>query len=162
MRVLLPFFLVGLCILQSCSKANTSSTTVTTESTKSADTTQVPGPVLNRFILLFPTVTKVEWGMEDNDYEATFHEAQGEKSVLFTPEGEVISSETEVNSNSLPEAMTAYIAEHLKGKKIEKAEMIVTATGSITYEIEIGDQDYIFDGAGKFLKIEEEEADEKD
>lgn len=159
MKVFFYFFLVSLCILQSCSRSNTTSTTVTAESTKSADSTQVPGPVLNRFISLFPTVTKVEWGMEDNDYEATFHESQGEKSVLFTPEGEVISSETEINTNSLPEAMTAYIAEHLNNKKIDKAEMVVTATGSITYEVEIEHQDYVFDGAGKFLKIEKEEGD---
>jgi len=105
--------------------------------------------------------------MEDNDYEAVFHESQGEKSVLFTPEGEVISSETEINTNSLPEAMLAYISEHLQNKKIDEAEMVATATGNITYEIEVEGKDYIFDGTGKFLKIEEEdgdaeEGDEKD
>lgn len=161
MKMLLPCFLVGLFVLQSCSRGNTSTTTGV-ESPKSADTTQVPGLVLNKFISLFPAVTKVEWGMEENDYEATFQQNEGEKSVLFTPEGDVISSETEINTNSLPEAMSAYVSDHMRDKKITKAQMVVTATGSITYEIEIEGKDYIFDGTGKFLKTEEEEGDEKD
>lgn len=160
MKMLLPIFLIGLSVLQSCSRGNTATTPVA-EPPKSQDTIQVPGPVIDKFTSLFPAVTKVAWEMEENGYEATFQETQGEKSVLFTPEGNVISSETEINTNSLPEAMTAYIADHLKDKKLGKAEMVVTTTGSITYEIEIEGKNYIFDGAGQFLKTEEEEGDEK-
>jgi hypothetical protein len=98
--------------------------------------------------------------MEGNDYEATFKYEAGEKSVLFTPEGEVISAETDINSNSLPEAMLKYISKNLQGKKIERAQMITTASGSITYSVTANGQEYVFDGSGNFLKIEEKEGDD--
>jgi len=102
-------------------------------------------------------VGPVGWEMEGNEYEATFKFEAGEKSVLFTPEGEVISAETDINANSLPEAMLNYIAKNLDGKKIERAQMITTTTGSITYSVTASGQEYVFDGSGNFLKIEDKE-----
>lgn len=169
MKALLPAFLL-FAVCFSCSRSgntNTNSETVAeaTDTTANAgiiDSLQVPGAVIARFNYLFPKPGKVTWEMEENDYEATFPFEVGEKSVLFTPEGEVISSETDIQSNSLPEAALNYISQNLNGKKIEEAEMITTATGSITYEIEAEGKEYLFDGSGNFIKIEEEEAGEKD
>ncbi len=161
MKLFLPLFLVGLLTLQSCSGGKTSSTKADT-SQPVTDAIQVPGLVISKFNSFFPSVTQVDWEMEDGNYEANFQENKNEKSVLFSPQGELISSETEVNTHSLPEAMNAYLDEKLKGKKIGTAVMVVTPGGSITYEIEVDEKDYIFDGAGKFLKIEEEEGDDKD
>jgi hypothetical protein len=70
----------------------------------------------------------------------------------------MLVSETTINTNSLPEAMTAYIAEHLKDKKMDQALMVITGTGGITYEIKSAGKQYVFSGEGHFLQIKEAEA----
>jgi hypothetical protein len=171
MKLLFPFIIIGFSVLQSCSNSNASSTKeavaidsigVETSSPKTTDSIQVPGIVLTSFMSLFPKATHVEWEMEENNYEASFQLAGVKKSVVFTPEGEDVSSETEINVNSLPETMTNYIASNLNGKKIDEAVMGLTASGGITYEIEVEGKDYIFDGSGNFLKTEETEVSEDD
>ncbi|HZV43195.1 MAG TPA: hypothetical protein VFF90_01890 [Saprospiraceae bacterium] len=57
--------------------------------------------------------------------------------------------------------MTNYIASHFQGKKIDEAVMTVTRSGGITFEIEVEGKDYVFDGSGNFLKIEQPEPDEE-
>lgn len=162
MKKLISFLLLCTAAWLGCS-GNSNSTSTSTEQaadqTKGqpapADSSVIPGMVVAKFNSLFPNVGPVGWEMEGNDYEATFKYEVGEKSVLFTPEGEVISAETDINSNSLPEAMLNYISKNLQGKKIERAQMITTAAGSITYSVTAGQQEYIFDGSGNFLKIED-------
>jgi len=170
MKFLLPFIIISFSFFQSCSRSNTSvaNETPTSEASvaepqtpRTIDSLPVPEPVFQKFISLFPTAKKVEWDVEDGGYEASFQWAGAEKSVLFTPEGEDISSETEINVNSLPESMTKYIASHFQGKKIDEAVMTVTRSGGITFEIEVEGKDYVFDGSGNFLKIEQPEPDEE-
>lgn len=166
MKRLFPFILLVLAVLLSCSRSNNASASVpeqpqTQDSNvvSNQDTThipgQVPGHVLSKFNYYFPSVNKVEWGVEGTDYKATFKAEQGEKSVLFSADGDILSSKTEINTNSLPEAMLAYISSKLNGKKTGKAVMSASETGNIAYEIEVEGKQYIFDGSGNFLKIEE-------
>jgi len=160
MKRLIPASLLCLAAWLSCSRSGNStaiSAEQTSEQTAPADSSIIPGMVIAKFNSLFPNIGPVGWEMEGNDYEATFKYEAGEKSVLFTPEGEVISAETDINSNSLPEAMLNYISKNLEGKKIERAQMITTTTGSITYAVTAGGKEYVFDGSGNFLKIEEKE-----
>ena len=131
------------------------------QSINTTDSLPVPEPVISKFNSLFPTAINVEWEAEDGGYEAAFQWAGVEKSILFSPEGEEISSETEINVNSLPESMTSYISSHFQGKKIDEAVMNVTRSGGITFEVEVEGNDYIFDGSGNFLKTEEPEPDEE-
>jgi len=150
---------------QSCSRSNNASANVT-EQPQTHDTTvvsnqdtthipgQVPGHVLSKFNYYFPSVNKVEWETEGTNYKATFKAEQGDKSVFFSADGDILSSTTELNTNSLPEAMLTYISSKLNGKKMGKAVMSASETGNITYEIEVEGKQYIFDGSGNFLKIE--------
>lgn len=48
--------------------------------------------------------------------------------------------------------MNDYASTNLSGKKIKEAAKIASADGTLTYEAEIGDFDYIFDANGNFLK----------
>ena len=92
--------------------------------------------------------------MEGTDYKVTFEAEQGLKSVLFSAHGDILSSKTEINTSSLPEAMLAYISSKLNGKKTGQAIMSVSETGNIEYEIELEGKQYVFDGSGNFLRIE--------
>ncbi len=161
----LPFTLLFLAVLLSCSRSENASANVPVQS-QTQDTTlkvnpdtsslpgQVPGYVLSKFNYYFPSVNKVNWETEDNNYKATFKADQGDKSVLFSAEGDILSSKTEINSTSLPEAMLTYISSNLNGKKMRKPIMSASESGNITYEIEVEGKQYIFDGSGNFLKIE--------
>lgn len=163
MKNLFSIILLCLAVALGCSGNGNSTTSApeqTSQQTSPADSSVIPGMVVAKFNSLFPNVGPVGWEMEGNDFEATFSYEAGEKSVLFTPEGEVISAETDINSNSLPEAMLNYIAKNMEGKKIERAQMITTASGSITYSVTANGQEYVFDGSGNFLKIEEKEGDD--
>ncbi len=165
MKRIFPFTLLILAVLLSCSKPDNASASVP-EPTQTQDTSQamnqdtthipgqVPGHVLSKFNYYFPSVNKVEWGMEGTEYKATFNAEQGEKSVFFSADGDILFSRTEINTSSLPEAMLTYISSKLNGKKMGKAVMSASETGNITYEIEVEGKEYIFDGSGNFLKIE--------
>ena len=170
MKRFIPFMLLILAGLLSCTRSNHASANVS-EQLETPDTTQsanqdtiplpgqVPGHVLSKFNYYFPSVNKVEWETEDTKYKATFKDEQGDKSVFFSADGDILSSKTELNINSLPEAMLAYISSKLNGKKMGKSVMTASETGNITYEIETEGKQYIFDGSGNFLRIEKIEGD---
>ncbi|MFM9986078.1 MAG: PepSY-like domain-containing protein [Flavobacteriales bacterium] len=120
----------------------------------------VPDAVVNAFTAAYPKVTAVEWELEDGMYEAEWEENKMETSVLYTAEGTLVQTETEIAVASLPQSIQDYVTKNLKGQKIKEASKIVAANGTISYEAEVGGKDYIFDSNGNLLSTEEE--DEKD
>ncbi len=153
--------LLSFTLLQSCKRGEPNSPP-TADVVPAADSLIIPAPVLSTFNNRFPAASDAKWEMEGTEYEVTFRDSVSEKSILYDAAGTEIKSETSVNSNSLPEGVLQYAKENLAGKTIEQAQMVVTAEGSITYEIEVEGKDYVFSGDGKFLKMEEPEADETD
>jgi len=162
----MALLLFGFLFFQACSSSSSSANVtaaVTTDSlTIHSDTSGLPDAVMAKFSSLFPTKKDVHWEVEEGNYEATFQDSTGEKSVTFAPDGHVLVSESTVQQNSLPEGVNQYIADHLQGKKIDHAQMVLTTSGVLTYEVEVEGQEYIFSGDGKFKEIEKAEADEKD
>lgn len=168
MKRFIPFLLLIFAVLLSCSRSNHASANGS-EQLQTPDTIQdagqdtmhlpgqIPGDVLSKFNSYFPSVNKVEWETEGTNYKATFKAEQGDKSVFFSADGDILASTTELNIHSLPEAMLAYISSKLHGKKMGKAVMSASETGNITYEIEVEGKQYIFDGSGNILKINEKE-----
>ena len=61
---------------------------------------------------------------------------------------------------SLPQAIANYVVQNFPGKKIKEAAKIVNAAGLVTYEAEVGKDDYIFDSTGNFLRKESDDSDE--
>ena len=153
--------LVGFAFLQSCKRGEPNSPP-TADVVPAADSLVIPAPVLSTFHNRFPAAADAKWEMEGTEYEVTFRDSVSEKSIIYDAAGTEIKSETSVNSNSLPEGVLQYVKDNLAGKTIDQAYMVVTAQGSITYEIEVEGKDYVFGGDGKFQKIEEPEGDETD
>ena len=109
----------------------------------------------------FPGITKVKWSKEDKDFESEFMKDGKEMSAVFKASGTWKETETEIKVNELPQLIKAYMAEHVKGKKIREAAIIHKQDGSVVYEAEAQNADYLFDAKGNLLKIEKE-GEEKD
>ncbi|HLG02207.1 MAG TPA: PepSY-like domain-containing protein [Bacteroidia bacterium] len=126
---------------------------------------EVPAAAKTKFQSLYPNAKNVQWEKEGADYEAEFVENKTETSVVITATGTLVQTEVEISQLMLPSGINAYAQKNLPGKKITEAVKITSANGVITYEAEIGGDDYIFDTEGNFIRkeIEEKEAgDEKD
>ncbi len=134
----------------------------------------VPAPVKDAFAKKYPGL-KAEWEKEDGNYEAEFEgkriktnmetgstsKVRVEGTVLISPTGSILETEEESETKSLPNGISDYVTKNLGGKKIKEAYKITDNTGVISYEIEIGKDEYLFDSNGGFLK-KAEEKDEKD
>ena len=122
----------------------------------------IPDAVKTQFAALYPNIQATEWEILDGIYEVSFVENEIESSVLFSNDGRVLQTETEIETSLLPQAVKDYVGAKLPGKKIEEASKIVRMDGKITYEVEVDDIDYLFDSLGTFLKQEAEEDDDDD
>src|SRR5688572_17639702 len=129
---------------------------------------QVPAAVKEAFKKQFPDLASPEWEKEGAYYEAEFQvrrvnmengkavKGSIEKSVLFNEAGTLLQTEVEIKVSELPAAVSDYVAKNLGGIKIKEAARITEANGTISYEAEVGKDDYIFDANGNFLKKEVE------
>lgn len=123
----------------------------------------VPDGVKAKFSAMYPKAEHAKWEMEDKNYEASFKEEKMETSVIISPEGNVVETETSMDAAMLLQPIHDYVTSQLGGKKISSAEKIVSATGMVSYEVEVGETDYKFDANGQFTgKEEEEKGEEKD
>lgn len=113
---------------------------------------KVPAVVVNAFKAKYPKVEKAKWEMEDGNYEAGFDLNDEETSVLITPHGNIIETETEIAVSALPAKVIAYVKTNLGDKKIKEASIIIDAKGVKKYEAEVGGTDYVFDENGNLIK----------
>lgn len=108
--------------------------------------------VQNGFQKQFPAVKDVQWEKENGNYEAEF-KANGKKtSVVVSPSGSVLETETEMSITLLSAPVKTYIAKNYPNQKIKEAAKITDGKGIATYEVELVGKDLIFDSKGNFLK----------
>lgn len=127
---------------------------------------EVPAAVKDAFAKKYPGL-KGEWEKEDGNYEAEFDgkvdKKEVEGSVLISADGSILETEEEISTGTLPKGVSEYVTKNLGGKKIGEAFKITNAKGEISYEIEIGKDEYLFDNNGGFIKkIDKKEEKEDD
>jgi hypothetical protein len=123
---------------------------------------KVPAAVKAAMAKKYPNVTKVTWTTEEKDFESEFKQDGKEMSAIFNPSGTWKETETAIAFTALPQPVKQYLDQHFKGKKIKETAMINKADGSVAYEAEINNTDYVFDTNGKLIKKEMEGENEKD
>jgi len=122
----------------------------------------VPENVKATFHSLYPEVKHAEWTKENDSYEAEFEQNGVEIEVSIDAMGNLIQTEIEITVSSLPQAVLDYISKNYSGKNIKEASKIIAANGTVTYEIEVGNSEYLFDAAGNFIRSETDDKDEED
>ncbi|GAC1591039.1 MAG: hypothetical protein NVS3B25_10080 [Hymenobacter sp.] len=118
---------------------------------------QVPAAAVATFKKVQPTATAVNWEKEGVNYEAGFRQGKGKMSVVITPAGALLETETEMPVAQLPTAVRSTLASQYKGYKVTEAAKIVTAaTGATTYEAEVSQagkkHDVLFNADGTEAK----------
>ena len=107
-----------------------------------------PPAVITAFQEKFQQIQKLEWEKEKNgDWEAAFKENGVEMSANFTPGGQWVETETEVEFAELPTPVQTA----LRGKKVKETARIQRSDGSIIYEAEVRGKDLLFEASGKML-----------
>jgi len=97
----------------------------------------VPAPVMSKFTAFYPKIAQVQWEKENEDYEASFKDANAAAtSVLFTAEGNIREVETAIKPAALPKAISDTLPKTFHGYKIREVAKI-DASGLITYEVEV-------------------------
>lgn len=122
----------------------------------------VPAAVKTKFAAMYPNVTGAKWEMENGNYEAEFKENSTETSAIFEPNGTHVQTEVEIPVSLLPSGVNDYISKTLKSKEIKEGAKITSANGTVTYEAEVGNDDYIFDANGNFLMKDSDSGDTED
>jgi hypothetical protein len=114
-----------------------------------------PAVVKAKLTSLYPDVKDVRWAMRKSDYRAMFSNKEVRTSVLFDPNGEVLETETNILSSTLPKAINEYIATTYPDKKMSEHARMKDAKGVVTYEVGVDKQELVFDSSGKFIKSKE-------
>jgi hypothetical protein len=117
-------------------------------------TSAVPSAVTAKFATLYPKAEEVKWEKEGANYEAEFEINEVETSASFDAAGTFLESEVEVNKTSLPASVMEYMNKNAAGAKVKEVSKITDASGKVTWEVESGKLDYIFDESGTFIKTE--------
>jgi hypothetical protein len=112
----------------------------------------LPAPVKTAFAKAYTSPGKVSWGKEDeNSYEASFTYNGKETSVVYSKDGELLETESEITVDELPGAVKDYIMTNYKNAKIAEATKIIKKDGAIVYEAEVNKKDLLFDASGVLL-----------
>ena len=122
----------------------------------------VPAVVKTAFLKQFPGAKSETWEKENENYEAQFDNIGEETTSLYSATGVLLETETVIEANELPKTISDYVSKKLAGKSIEEATKIIDANGTLTYEAEIDEADYVFDAKGNFMKKEVESAENED
>ncbi|MCB2410713.1 PepSY-like domain-containing protein [Hymenobacter lucidus] len=117
---------------------------------------QVPAAAVATFKKAHPTAKGVKWEKEDANYEAGYEQGDKELSVVITPTGTLLETETELAVSQLPAPVRTALTTQYKGYKVTEAAKIVTATGTTIYEAEVSragkKRDVLFNADGTEVK----------
>lgn len=119
---------------------------------------KVPAAVKSAFMKAHPNM-KGEWEKEGGDYEVNFKMDGKSMSSVINKAGAILSTETELTPNELPQSVQTYLAQHYKGAKIKGAAKIIKDNGEVCYEAGVNGKEFLFDSNGKMLKKAKEEKD---
>lgn len=122
----------------------------------------IPANLSDKIKSLYPDASDVRWEMEDSLYEASFVYRKVETSLLLSKEGKLLSTESIVASSTLPRKIKDYFAKHHVTAAITEAARIVDFSGIVTYEVEAGNIEYLFDAQGQWLRQENEDDDDEE
>ena len=114
----------------------------------------VPEVVKTNFSRMFPNTPVIEWEIENGNYEADYKQNDVVNTMVLTADGKIVEYQNSIPSSELPEATRNYITTKLAGKKMGDMTRIKTVTGSVSYEVEASENDYLFDSDGNFTGME--------
>ena len=126
---------------------------------------QVPKAVIAAFEKAFPNDKELEFEEElfegKTAYEVEYKKDGKEYEFLYSPEGELLQKEEEIDVKTLPDPVIQAILKAHPKAKIKEAEKLIKPDGTVTgYEVEIKvagkELELELDVNGKIMKTENE------
>ena len=128
----------------------------------------VPEAAKQAFVKQFPAATKTDWSLEKvGEYEVEFKLNKMEMSALYDTNGNLLETETEIDTEQLPAGVQSILTSDFNGYKAGEISK-VEAKGTTSYEMEVekgeATWELTFDANGNLLKKvqEKEKGDEQD
>ena len=117
----------------------------------------IPAPVLDQFLLLYPEARQVVWTSQEGLFAVRFKN-QGHKTVvILDDEGAVKRIEANIRVTALPKKASAYLLEEVNARRIRQATIIAPESGEILFEADIAPGTaYVFDSDGDLIGRKEQ------
>lgn len=112
---------------------------------------EVPDPVLTKFCLLYPDASRTAWTKEADQYQVVFNNDKKKTEAVFTAEGNVFLTRTEIRTCALPEPALDFLRKEDAEIKIEDACIVQDHRGVITFNASIDDKPFVFDWSGQHM-----------
>ncbi|WP_366184557.1 hypothetical protein [Flavobacterium ovatum] len=125
---------------------------------QSSTSREVPENIKMAFVQSHPHAVILKWNDEPPFWEVKYKEATEKGAVSYDKNAVITETELVITKDLLPNGTTIpdYIKVNYPKEKIQGYEKITTASGMITYEIQITGQEIVFDVNGKYLLEEKD------
>jgi hypothetical protein len=100
-------------------------------------TEPVPEAVRDAFEQKYPTAQAVQWEAEDTEYEAEFVLEGVPMSASFSPDGQWLTTETEITPAALPQLVKDLLVEYDPAATVTEAETVERPGRPLAYEVEL-------------------------
>ncbi|MBS1647967.1 MAG: PepSY-like domain-containing protein [Bacteroidetes bacterium] len=119
---------------------------------------KVPAAINTNFKKQFSKAEKVQWELDEKNYEVNFHQDKKELSAKYSADAEWLETEEEISMNEVPAAVKQALEKEFGTAKIDEAEKVSRPNHVELYEFEIKSNkqkiEAQFSTDGKLLKRE--------
>jgi len=120
---------------------------------------KVPATVATNFKKQFANATKMQWEMEEANFEVNFKANNVEFSAKYDKQGNWLETEQEIKQSELPIPVKQALEKEFPKAEIEETEKVTYPNKATVYEIEVEKNkqkfEVQFSAEGKLLKKEE-------
>lgn len=96
----------------------------------------IPPLASSKLQALYPKAENIRWDKENTNFEVNFKVNDVEMSIIFDAKGNLLETETEIERDSLPDAVKTALSKEFNGYEIREAARIVK-DGKTTFESEL-------------------------
>ena len=126
----------------------------------------VPKTVEAAFKKLYPTASDAEWTTYSDSYVSEFVVNDSYKAASFDKSGKWIQTSSQVDEESLPQAVKTYVTSKFGEDSFESAEFVETQALKY-YSINVVNEDgettnIALDTVGKLVKVAQEQSEEEE
>lgn len=115
----------------------------------------LPQDIFDKFSLLYPDAKQQIWKLKDDVYTVQFRNHRSKTRAIFSKNGTLLATATQIRVIALPSKATAFIKKELGTQKIYEASILEDEEGLITFEAETSAGDVRFTGEGEFISFKE-------
>jgi hypothetical protein len=104
----------------------------------------VPPPVVTAFKTAYPTAEKVQWELDEENYEVGFVLSKQEKSAHYTASAQWLRTETPIRVLDVPKVVKKAASKNFRGYAIIEPVKVETDKGT-HYKMELTKDDLTYD-----------------